>query len=97
MPRILFAKKNHETIAVAEGANLMQSLLAENVPVASSCHGDGVCAKCRLMVMAKPEQVSPQTELEDALLSSHGLGQPWRISCQVKVLSGDVTVDASYW
>lgn len=32
------------------GANLMRTLLANDIPVASSCDGEGICHKCGLVV-----------------------------------------------
>ncbi len=78
------------------GANLMKSLLAGGLPVASSCRGDGVCGKCRLLVDASSVSVSKESELERSLRERHSIPAGLRVSCQVIVL-GDITVDATYW
>lgn len=93
---IRFARGSRPPIPVEVGQNLMQSLLDAQVPVASSCHGDGVCAKCRLVVTSGKENLSPIEETEAFLQERENLGRHQRISCQVRVL-GDVTVDAPYW
>jgi ferredoxin, 2Fe-2S len=95
MPKISFSKP-FSPVEVAPGANLMQSLLAAGVPVASSCYGDGVCGKCRLQVIAGGENLSPEGDLEKILKDRYRLGKEMRISCQTAV-NGDVTVDAGYW
>lgn len=72
----------------------MQVLLAAGIPVASSCHGDGVCAKCRLQITSG--KVSSPNETEKFLSERFQLKPETRISCQIQVLS-DLTIDATYW
>lgn len=74
----------------------MKSLLAGQVPVASSCLGDGICGKCRLRVQAEVGACSAATDKEKLLIARDKLGPEWRISCQVTVYA-DLVVDASYW
>ena len=95
MPTIRFTK-NLPEIQAEHGAILMDVLLAANVPVASSCHGDGVCAKCRVRVVAGTENLSPAEPLETRLRERHRYPPDLRVSCQSRVL-GDVTIDTSYW
>jgi 2Fe-2S ferredoxin len=93
---IRFVKPSRQDFQVPEGANLMQSLLAQKIPVASSCHGDGVCAKCKVRVMAQPTGLTPVHEQERILIVKNGLAAHERISCQAAV-QGDVTIDTGYW
>ena len=95
MPVIRFVK-NIPEIHVEAGANLMDSLLAAGLPVASSCHGDGVCAKCRIVIVEGAENLSPIGMLEQMLRDRLRIPKGVRISCQTLVL-GDVRVDATYW
>lgn len=74
----------------------MQSLLDGGLPVASSCRGDGVCAKCRVEIHEGRKNLSPETELEKFLRERHSIPKDQRVSCQVQVL-GDITVSTSYW
>ena len=95
MPKIHFVtgQADHE---VAMGAELMQSLLAAGLPVASSCAGDGVCGKCRVQVVSGIENLSPAGDLEKGLAQKYQLGSDERIACQTRV-NGDVTVTTTYW
>lgn len=95
MPVIRFVK-NLPEITVEAGANLMKSLLAAGLPVASSCNGDGVCAKCRIEIVEGAENLSPIGPLEQMLRDRLRIAKGVRISCQTVVL-GDVRVDATYW
>jgi ferredoxin, 2Fe-2S len=95
MPLIRFVK-NIPALEVPDGAILMESLLLAGLPVASSCHGDGVCAKCRIQILAGLENLSKPETIEQILRERNRLAKDIRISCQTRV-HGDITVDASYW
>lgn len=95
MPTIHF-RKGRAAITVAEGENLMKALLNAGVPVASSCRGDGICAKCRIEIVDGRKNLTPETEAEAFLRERHSMPKSERLSCQVEVL-GDLTIDAPYW
>jgi ferredoxin, 2Fe-2S len=95
MPKIRFIKDRPE-IEVHAGANLMQALLNSGLPVASSCHGDGVCSKCRIKIISGMQNLSTPNDTELILKEQNNIGKEFRISCQTEVLD-DVTVDAGYW
>jgi 2Fe-2S ferredoxin len=95
MPVISF-KKNRTPLTVETGENLMEALLKGGLPVASSCSGDGVCAKCRIQIVSGAENLTAENETEKFLRETKKVAPDSRISCQVQVI-GDITVDASYW
>jgi 2Fe-2S ferredoxin len=95
MPKIEFIK-NRPPLVVEKGANLMKALLESGIPVASSCHGQGVCSKCRIQIIAGGEHLSSETEFERTLRQRLHIKPEFRISCQTQVL-GDIVIDASYW
>jgi 2Fe-2S ferredoxin len=95
MPQIKFVKAR-APIDVQEGVNLMETLLASQVPVASSCHGDGVCCKCKIRIASGAENLSKETEIELFRREQHSIPQNERLSCQTLVL-GTVTIDTTYW
>ena len=96
MAKISFSQKTLKAIDVETPANLMQTLLQNKVPVASSCHGEGVCAKCKVRVLGPAVNLSPAQEHEKFLLQKYQLSAEWRISCQCSVL-GDIDLDTGYW
>ena len=95
MPKIQF-KKDFPAIEVEAGDNLMQSLLAADRPVASSCYGRGICSKCRVQVIEGMENLNPESNLEKELKKKNELGADLRISCQCSV-NGDIVIDTGYW
>ena len=95
MPVISF-KKNMPAVEVPADTVLMTALLDAGLPVASSCDGDGVCAKCKIVIAEGREHLSPENDTEIFLRESNNLPHDVRISCQTRVI-GDITVDATYW
>lgn len=95
MPQIRLAKSG-KVLQVEDGVNLMEALLKAEIPVASSCHGDGVCAKCRLQIIQGASNLSKANETEMFLKQKFSLAKEMRISCQTTV-HGDIEIDASYW
>lgn len=95
MPWIRF-KKNFPEIKVEVGANLMKSLLAAGLPVASSCNSEGVCAKCGIRILSGMENLSQPNPTEVFLKEKNNIRSEFRVSCQTQVL-GDVLVDVGYW
>lgn len=110
--RIVFAKNNHVPIEVSDfQSSLMRILLNSEVPVASSCHGEAVCGKCRLRIVSGAEYLTAQNDHEKFLRQKMNLSADQRISCQTffkemivdkQGLNSDpclpaVVIDASYW
>lgn len=95
MPTIRFVK-NYPEIAVESGAVLMDVLLQAGLPVASSCHGDGICGKCRIHIISGAENLSKINSVESIVRDRLKIPREYRISCQAQVL-GDITIDTSYW
>lgn len=99
--RIRFKKtelqSKHGELLVDSNRSLMDHLLEAGLPVASSCRGDGVCAKCRLHVLSlEANATTPIEPLEKRLLAKTKAESDERLACQTKVL-GLVEVDADYW
>ena len=94
-PKINFVKPL-EAIECSTGSNLMATLNEHEVPVASSCKGDGICGRCRIKVLEGSKNLSEINAREKVLRNTHNLSSNERISCQTFV-NGDVTVDTLYW
>lgn len=96
MPVISFVNDKKPKFEVAAGSNLMFSLLERDIPVASSCHGEGVCSKCRIQIIQGADKLSKPNERELFLAQQNNLKANERISCQTLVL-GDITIHTGYW
>lgn len=74
----------------------MKVLRDHDLPVASSCQGDGVCGRCRIQILMGMEHISPAGDTEKILRDRNRLQKSERISCQVTV-HGDILIDTAYW
>ncbi len=78
------------------GTILMEALLKAGLPVASSCHGDGICGKCRIQIHGGSENLTKINPIEQIVRDRLKVPPEYRISCQTQVL-GDILIDTSYW
>ena len=74
---------------------IMQNLLDHGIPVASSCGGDGICGKCR-MVVYSTGPIEPCSDLEKKTLSRNHAAAGERLSCQL-YLEENSMVETTYW
>ncbi len=79
----------------------MKALLENKLPVASSCYGKGVCARCRVQVVDGADKLSKPNALEKLVRerlvdSATALEADERLSCQTRVF-GDVKIHTTYW
>lgn len=95
MAVIRFVRKFPD-LHVNDGSLLMEELLKAGLPVASSCHGDGICGKCRIRIESGLENLSKINEVEALVRDRLKVPREYRISCQTRVL-GDILIDTSYW
>lgn len=86
--------------ATASTHRLLDTLVADGVPVLQACGGRGICATCHVRVTAGADQLSPKTERETKTLARiSGVGANSRLACQSQVLGDGVTYalpDANY-
>ena len=65
-------------------------------PIGNSCGGVGVCARCRVRVVAGSENLSPPTSIELRIGGARGFANDERMACQA-VVGGDCEITTSYW
>ena len=79
-----------------ESLSLMEVLLKNKIPVASSCGGDGVCGKCTLTVKGLKEDTLKQ--IEEKFCHKDKWKPNTRLSCQLNLEKSDyVFVESTYW
>jgi ferredoxin len=66
------------------------------VPLGNSCGGTGICARCRVRVVAGGENLTAPTSVESRVGAQRGLAPDERLACQA-VVNGNVTVTTAYW
>jgi len=81
------AKPNETVLDVARRAG---------APLGNSCGGVGVCARCKVRVIAGAENLTPPTTVEARWAAARGFAEDERMACQA-VVRGDCVVTTSYW
>jgi ferredoxin len=82
------------TAAAKENETVLDVARRAGVPLANSCGGVGVCARCRVRVITG--ELSPRTSVEARFGEPRGFAEDERMACQAVVL-GDCTVTTTYW
>jgi ferredoxin len=84
----------NKTLQLADGGNLLATLLAGEVQIRSVCRGRGICATCQVNVKGGPGCLSPKTPQEVKTLSLiDGAGPDTRLACQCRVLTDGVVIE----
>jgi len=65
-------------------------------PLGNSCGGVGICARCKVRVVAGAENLTPPTSVEARWAAARGFAEDERMACQA-VVRGDCVVTTSYW
>jgi 2Fe-2S ferredoxin len=87
LARAAAAKDNETLLDVARRAG---------APLGASCGGVGICARCKVRVVAGAENLSTPTSIELRIGSARGFTADERMACQAVVL-GDCSVTTTYW
>lgn len=76
--------------------SLMKIILDAGVPVASSCGGEGICAKCLVTIEEGAASLPPPAEKELFLAQKLGWRLGQRLSCQCYPQQS-LAVSCPYW
>ncbi|HEX2061751.1 MAG TPA: 2Fe-2S iron-sulfur cluster-binding protein [Thermoanaerobaculia bacterium] len=82
--------------AAKDDETLLDLARRVSAPLGNSCGGVGVCARCRVTVLAGAENLSPPTTIELRFGGARGFAEDERMACQA-VVRGDCTVTTTYW
>jgi 2Fe-2S ferredoxin len=83
-------------LRIARGTILLEAARCAGLPVASACGAHGLCGRCGMLVVARAEALSPETEEERRWKRRNRVDPAARLACRAAV-AGDVEVTASYW
>lgn len=64
---------------------LLEAGLANDLPWAHACGGNGECSTCRVWVLGGLERCAQRTEAEEAMAERLGFGEAVRLACQTTV------------
>ena len=83
-----------KTISIAEGATILQGLIAAEAGIEPKCGGKAQCASCHIFVHDGRKTLSKvQREENERLDQIVGIGSKSRLACQAKLGAEDVTVE----
>ncbi len=81
-------------VEFAQGANLLQVLLAAGAQILTRCGGNASCGACHVFITEGRKTVSRLTPVENAKLDTLvGVGSKSRLACQVTLGSEPVSVE----
>ena len=86
MPSVTFLP-HEKTIAVPVGESLLRVAMEAGVHINASCGGDGVCAKCRILV----EEGCLEGGLSDRI-SQEDQAKGYRLACQAVLTDEDIVI-----
>jgi ferredoxin len=92
MPQVTF-EPIHLTIEGAEGDSLFELAQRHGIPVATACVAQATCGLCRMKVIAGGENLTPFNAGERKHLGNVYFITKERLSCQARLLGGDVVVE----
>ena len=93
--RIRF-EPSQRCVRVPAGTSLLEAARLAELPVASSCGADGVCARCGLEILVGADSLSSETEREREIKHRNRIAPHLRLSCKITV-AADMTVTAPNW
>ena len=88
----VFIPQKNLTLSAEPNKNLMDLLIENEIPVASSCLGEGVCSKCAVDLTP----AGNPSELEIKTLTRNKRPLEQRLCCQV-FINDDIEVKTGYW
>jgi 2Fe-2S ferredoxin len=78
------------------GECLLDAAWRADVPLASSCGGQGVCGDCVVRVLAGADNLDPPDDVEQAWFARHERPAGVRLACRLCV-RGPAIVTTTYW
>lgn len=81
---------------MSAGTTLLEAARRAELPVASSCGADGVCARCGLEILEGRSSIESESESERNIKERNRIDPKLRLACRVTI-SCDLTVTAPYW
>lgn len=89
--KVKFHPKGKE-VSVPSETRLLDAAMEIGLKVRHVCGGQATCGTCRVMVEEGQEFLSPPTPRECHLLGDERIQSCFRLSCQARILEGDVVV-----
>lgn len=83
-------------VEARQGETLLDAARRVSAPVGSACGGVGICARCRVRVVAGSDALTSATTVERRTSNERGLQDNERLAC-LAVVRGDCAITTTYW
>jgi ferredoxin len=94
-PLVLGLPRGHE-LRPRHDECLLDAAWRADVPLASSCGGQGVCGDCVVQIVEGAENLLPPDDVEHAWLQRRERPANVRLACRLRV-RGPAVVSTGYW
>jgi 2Fe-2S ferredoxin len=84
------------TAAANRDETLLDVARRAGAPLGNSCGGVGICARCRVRVVAGAENLGAPTTIELRVSEQRGFAADERLACQA-IVCGEIEITTSYW
>ena len=95
MVKLTFRGKKE--IFAEKGDSILDAALSTGVSIYHTCGGNASCSTCRVVILKGAEHLSPIEQAESEVMDAFDLKAPCRLSCQARLLGGDVEVEIPKW
>lgn len=85
-----------KVVTVPAGATLLAAARLAELPVASACGEQQLCALCGLEIVEGLASLPPEPDSEAHIKELNRVDSTLRLSCQLEVVA-DLVVTAQYW
>ena len=96
MSRVVTFTPLGTTAEARENETVLDAARRAGAPLGNSCGGIGICARCRVRVVAGAENLASPTSVELRVSRERGLASDERLACQAVVV-GECEVTTAYW
>jgi ferredoxin len=87
---------SQRSVRVKAGTTLLEAVHLAQLPIASACGADGVCARCGVLILEGASDLPSETAREREIKARNRVDPKLRLACRVTVVS-PVTATAPYW
>ena len=87
---------SERSVRVAPGTSLLEAAREAGLPVAQTCTGEGICARCGMQVLEGGADLDEESPREAKAKARNRIDPRLRLSCLL-LADRDLTVTAPYW
>jgi len=92
VPKITFLPAE-VIVECADGDTVFDIGRRNDIPIDTSCVGQGTCGRCRVKIITGEQHLPPVNDVETKHLGNVYFITKVRLSCQAVVCGGDITVE----